>query len=138
MRRTFFSNVSLPFIGLCLLFILSACSEKTETESSAMFRADIQRSGNFQTTGPQTKPEILWRYHAEVGASSSPVSSGNLIFSGRFDGLMLALNTSTLGCQPPPSPVVFHCWPQAVERNSGLTPGGRATPTQVLDWRATG
>ncbi|HCC82650.1 MAG TPA: hypothetical protein DEQ25_15895, partial [Methylophaga sp.] len=95
MRRTFFSNVSLPFIGLCLLFILSACSEKTETESSAMFRADIQRSGNFQTTGPQTKPEILWRYHAEVGASSSPVSSGNLIFSGRFDGLMLALNNQT-------------------------------------------
>ena len=55
----------------------------------------MQRSGDFQTTGPQTKPVILWRYHAEVGASSSPVSSGNLIFSGRFDGLMLALNNQT-------------------------------------------
>jgi len=93
MSRYPFFKLTKSISGLFLLVLISsACSEKTETESSAMFRADSQRSGDFQTEGPLKKPEILWRYHADEGASSSPVSSGNHVFSGRFDGLMLALN----------------------------------------------
>lgn len=93
MSRYPFLKLTKSIFGLFLLVLISsACSEKTDTESSAMFRADLHRSGDFLTQGPQQKPETLWRYHADVGASSSPVSSGNLVFSGRFDGRMLALD----------------------------------------------
>ncbi|HCD06017.1 MAG TPA: hypothetical protein DEQ60_11915, partial [Methylophaga sp.] len=91
-----FVKLLIPVFGLFLLVTMSSgCSEKADNESSAMFRADSQRSGDFLTQGPKQKPETLWRYHADEGAASSPVTSGNLVFSGRFDGLMLALNNKT-------------------------------------------
>ena len=80
------------FTGLLFVTLLGCGKQSDRVTETAIFRADMQRSGFWQNTGPLELLEPVWTFTADGdGAAASPVVYNNTIYSGHYDGTLHAL-----------------------------------------------
>lgn len=65
------------------------------TPDTLIYRANLERMGVYQSAGPKTSPEVLWKFNTEgVISDSSPVVYGRIAFIGSENGFY-AVDTQT-------------------------------------------
>ena len=82
----------LTWLLLILLIGTSGCGHFQK----AMYRADLSRTGVYQTTGVPNLTAIKWRAKLGFGAGvSSPVMADGLVLGGNIEGDVYAFDAET-------------------------------------------
>ncbi len=82
-------------VGVVALLLLSGCSksEKSPKEAikEAMFRANLQRTGVYDTRGVHQLSELKWKFKTEDAVFSSPAIADGVVYFGSVDGNLYAV-----------------------------------------------
>ena len=62
------------------------------TDSSvAMFRANLQRTGEYLSPGPKELNKLVWQFQTDEFVNSSPAISEEVVYFGSRDGYLQAV-----------------------------------------------
>ena len=67
------------------LFAFCSCADIENSSKTAMFGANLQRTGVYDTTPPEQLDKVLWRFKAQGFISNSPVIYQGVVFFGSTD-----------------------------------------------------
>ena len=81
------------FFLLFFLLILAGCSKGDS--DGAMFRGNLERTGEFPDSGPKKLTELLWKFKTEKEVLSSPAISNGVVYFGSFNNSFYAINIKT-------------------------------------------
>ncbi len=91
MKKTIGTITAVIGIGLILL---SGCTKPGDHAKGAMFRANLQRTGVYNTKGIHQLTELKWKFKTE-DVDSSPAIADGVVYFGSFDGNLYAVDIKT-------------------------------------------
>jgi len=77
-------------IGIGLL-LLSGCTKPGGHPMGAMFRANLQRTGVYDTRGVHQLSELKWKFKTGDTVFSSPAFADGVVYFGSFDNNLYAV-----------------------------------------------
>ena len=77
--------------AILTLTLLAGCAGP----KTAMFRADPQHSGRYQTAGITSLHQLRWKFSTDGEVKSTPVLVGGSVLFGSQDGHLYAVSTAT-------------------------------------------
>ena len=89
------SLVTISFLCLMLLFMVSGGEETTENEYIPMFKGNPAHTGSYDEEGVPELTEILWKFETGGDVNSSPSVVGGVVYFGSGDGNLYALDSKT-------------------------------------------
>ena len=78
-------------VGVVALLLLSGCSKSEKSPKEAMFRANLQRTGVYDTRGVHQLSELKWKFKTEDAVFSSPAIADGVVYFGSDDGNLYAV-----------------------------------------------
>ena len=91
MKKTIGTITAVIGIGLILL---SGCTKPGDHAKGAMFRANLQRTGVYNTKGIHQLTELKWKFKTE-DVDSSPAIADGVVYFGSLDGNLYAVDIKT-------------------------------------------
>ena len=86
-------------ISTVLLFAsipaISLGCEQIDVPDAAMFRANLERTGEYADGGPRKLMELVWKFKTEGKVFSSPAVSSGVVYFGSLDNRLYAVDTKT-------------------------------------------
>jgi len=92
MKKTIGTITAVIGIGLILL---SGCTKPGDHAKGAMFRANLQRTGVYNTKGVHQLTELKWKFKTEDKVFSSPAIADGVVYFGSNDGNLYAVDIKT-------------------------------------------
>ena len=92
MKKTIGTITAVIGIGLILL---SGCTKPGDHAKGAMFRANLQRTGVYNTKGIHQLTELKWKFKTEGWVYSSPAIADGVVYFGSKDGNLYAVDIKT-------------------------------------------
>ncbi|MEJ5360735.1 MAG: PQQ-binding-like beta-propeller repeat protein [Spirochaetota bacterium] len=74
-----------------LLLLVSGCKKLGKHPNEAMFRANLQRTGVYNTRGVQQLSELKWKFKTEGWVVSSPAIADGVVYFGSVDKNLYAV-----------------------------------------------
>ena len=92
MKKTIGTITAVIGIGLILL---SGCTKPGDHAKGAMFRANLQRTGVYNTKGIYQLTELKWKFKTKGRVFSSPAIADGVVYFGSVDGNLYAVDIKT-------------------------------------------
>uniref|UniRef100_UPI00147B9DF4 outer membrane protein assembly factor BamB family protein n=1 Tax=Geitlerinema sp. PCC 9228 TaxID=111611 RepID=UPI00147B9DF4 len=85
------------FVGTTVTAILlgGVVSGQMGGQQTAMFRANLQRTGVYPSGGPTERTQMVWKFETEYSVLSSPAVSGDVVYFGSVDENLYAVDINT-------------------------------------------
>ena len=74
-------------VGVVALLLLIGCGKLEKSPKEAMFRANLQRTGVYDTRGVHQLSELKWKFKTEGVVFSSPAIADGVVYFGSGDNL---------------------------------------------------
>lgn len=81
------------FVGTTVTAILlgGVVSCQMGGQQTAMYQANLQRTGVYPSGGPTELTQLVWKFKTEHAVTSSPAVSGDVVYFGSEDGNLYAV-----------------------------------------------
>lgn len=83
------------FAAWVVLFLLSGCIPSKGHPRSAMFRANPQHTGVYETRGVHKASQLKWKFKMGKRVFSSPSVADSVVYFGSGDGNLYAVEIQT-------------------------------------------
>ena len=78
-----------------IVLLLSGCEKPEKHSPKAMFRANLQHTGVYETKGVHQLNELKWAFKTEGPIRSSPAVADGVVYFGSYDGNLYAVDIKT-------------------------------------------